>query len=258
MNFSAHRKITRAALEILSRKQGLPIPADQIVYGSTYPDEVGDKRVQGSGEEIAGLAIAAFDHFCVLQDESRRARDSRFRGYCMLLDPSMKDVDKLIPHSDVVWIGGWKHGPLNASRHPTAELLDVLKTSGSSRAFDEMTFSSGAAVGEWCGLGRDPGAIGCVCHLLEDMIPHHARGWLLRGHSSWESNQEEYVDRCDLHALKLPWVPAKLGIRQRIERMAYISSRMGVEETRKAFERSTAFALANVIAYLKQTLAVRG
>lgn len=182
-------------------KRGLPPMfhpwATEVARNADLPDRIQDITVGRFGTKIAGHVLSALTHFVV------HTGGGHFRGYCWRsdrslwhcirrFDPRVGDVACIVePWVPVV-------GRLQAGRHPLVLLIESLSGRATLDA-DEFTFQTAAVMASWVWsqVSRtspldlsdlpNPKAVGAVCHFIQDAcVPHHARGWLSNGHSSFE------------------------------------------------------------------------
>ena len=206
---ATHIALTRAVMLDL-------LPPMLHAYGcecaesSALPDDMEDIKFGAFGTKVAGHRTGALDHFVV------RTTGELFRGYNWHLDGSLwhciRDFDPRLGECRCL-TGQWDQvmDDDDAKRHPLILLLDALHGHASTDA-DDVTFPTAAIMAEWIWgsvLARDgvaglppslpnPRAVGCVCHMIQDAcVPHHARGWLAKGHASFEDRVDAVLNTSD-------------------------------------------------------------
>jgi hypothetical protein len=201
MKSATHREVTRlVAHRVLGPK--FARYADDIAVAATIPDDVQDIVVGRFGTKVAGHVTGALTHFCVPTDDQGHMRGYNWhmdRSLCHALrrfDPRVGDVRcKVEPWVPVV-------GRALAMQHPLTRLIADLGGHATLDA-DNVTFPTAATMADWVWrtvtvLGLTPPSakvVGCVCHWIQDCcVPHHARGWLLNGHSKAEQRMADEFD----------------------------------------------------------------
>lgn len=208
MNCSTHISVARAVL--LAGLPPLLHPfAEEAAKNADLPDRVSDITVGRFGTKIAGNALCSLSHFTV------PTTGGHFRGYCWRsdrslwhcirrFDPRVGDVGcRTDPWVPVV-------GADAAKMHPLAVLIRDLGGKATLDA-DEFTFPTGAVMAEWVWKSvpwtfthgsPSPSIVGSICHWIQDgAIPHHSRGWLAKGHASFENRVAEEWEKADHGAL---------------------------------------------------------
>lgn len=178
---ATHEEMTAA----VARALGV---SDAPAQYAASPDAVADVVLGRLGACVLGHSAAGLLHFCA------PTASGHVRGYSWRMDASvptaLRHLD--LPLGDVEHRGdGWtKLGVSDEAlaAHPLRGLLASLVGRAPIDA-DAMTFPSSAALAAWLErLPAGPVRTGCLCHLVQDIaVPHHARGWLLRGHQEYEA-----------------------------------------------------------------------
>lgn len=254
MNFTAHKRVADLACRIAHIEGKY---RDDVFRFSTFPDEVDDVYVKGVGTSILKHKFCSAAHFIVPMDEKLPPSKTRFRGYCMARDESLPRL--YLPHRDVS-CQYQKWNPLGFSfTPPLYELIETLRDTGSCLAADEMTFNSGAVLAEYLAYSKLASCFGAAIHLVTDAcVPHHARGWLGKGHVEWEDKQDAWLQKQpdDLILSALPKIPVNACdsnstvVRRVTERCAYLTSRIGWKPDEKLFLQQTRLAVAASAAVL--------
>lgn len=200
-------------------------PGDRklLARNAAFPDEVRSVEVEGVGAHIFGHNLAALCHFV------RPVGEYRFHGYCWKKDRSLPHID--LPNRVVnPKPGAWPF-PIDYElerKEPLAVLihtLDFPSTHGSIAA-DEVTYPTAAIMANWieCAFrdvrhveearrqeARDVLA-GWACHLAaqDPVVPHHAAGLLLDGHSAFEGEVDEQWARLRQSGEAVTWAKKAL------------------------------------------------
>lgn len=197
MNGADHVALTAAVLDVLE------YPGDHklVAKNAYYPDLVLSIAVEGQGSHIFGRNLASLVHFTIPYAKI-------FRGYCWKRDDSLPHMDlggrKVIPHPEA-W-GSPIIGEL-VYEEPFNQLVDDLKASHSCIEADDITYSTAAVMAGWVQFAyaatpptltadRDT-LLGWALHLTaqDPCVPHHAMGWLLAGHSGFEGDMGELLNK---------------------------------------------------------------
>lgn len=183
---------------------------EMIAKYATLPDDVEDIAVGRFGTKIAKHRLSALTHFCV------PTTGGKFRGYgwrsdgslwhCIRrFDPRVGDVScRPGPWVEVV-------GATEAPMHPLARLIGALHGKATLDV-DNFTFSTAAVMAEWVWAPQfrpdpfaptpSPKRVGAVCHWIQDAcVPHHARGWLRKGHAGFERRLNSVFGQLDVNGL---------------------------------------------------------
>lgn len=161
-----------------------PAPAS---YAAT-PDAVADVCLGRLGTHVLGHSAAGLMHFTC------PTASGHMRGYSWRMDASiptpLRTLD--LPLGDVThrpdrWLDLGVSSAA-AAAHPLAALLRDL-TGKAPLDADALTFPTSAVLAAWLErLPAGPLRTGCICHLVQDAcVPHHVRGYLLRGHQEYEA-----------------------------------------------------------------------
>lgn len=199
---ATHVDMTQTVLTALGWKGDVKLAA----RNAAYPDSVRNIEVDGHGCTVLGQNFAALAHFTVPYG------DDHFGGYCWATDRSVPHLDltkrAVIPHPDA-W--GFPVIESFVLREPVAELVRDLTIPGHAGSVqaDQITYPAGSIMADWAyqlydvwahdsGSARKQEALDTLCgwmmHLgiQDSVIPHHALGVLLDGHSAFEGDVDEY------------------------------------------------------------------
>ena len=82
--------------------------------------------------------------------------------------------------------------PAHLGQHPLYRLLGVIRGKATIAA-DQMTYPTAAVMAEWLsGCTKNASQLGCILHFIQDAaVVHHASGWMLNGHASYEGALQE-------------------------------------------------------------------
>ena len=201
MNGSTHCDITLTVLEALEWKGDVKLAARNAVY----PDTVRSIEVDGQGCTMLGHNFAAFCHFLVPEG------GDKFGGYSWPSDRSVPALDwtkrKVIAHPEA-----WGFPVIDPfiQREPLAKLIRDLTTPGHMGTIeaDKITYPAASIMADWAfqifevwandsQSARRQEALdiltGWMMHLAvqDPVIPHHADGLLLDGHTAFEGDVDE-------------------------------------------------------------------
>lgn len=199
MNVSTHIDVSKTVLEALAWKGDTNLAAKN----AGYPDEVRAVLVDGVGAHLLGHNLASLNHFVVPYG------GGKFGGYCWKTDRSIPNLDitnRKVGGDPKAW-GFPIIAPFD-EREPFVRLIRDLIASGSSIQADEITYTSAAAMAEWCWntylvWAKDSGSskkqealdtlVGWMLHLgvQDPSVPHHGLGIMLRGHSAFEGDVDD-------------------------------------------------------------------
>ena len=191
-----HREVTKAVLLSMLPPM-LHQYAEEAAGYASLPDELDDVMVGRFGSKIVGLALCSLTHFQV------ETTAQHFRGYSWRMDKSLSCWRKWDPRIGDVRCDPrqWANivGPADAMRHPLSTLISDLRGKATLDA-DNFTFPCAGSMVEWMWkpwssvtFSGEPSAIvvGCVIHLIQDMLRHHAKGWLGNGHARFEQQMQD-------------------------------------------------------------------
>lgn len=224
----------------MARALGLdPAPAQY----AAAPDAVADVCLGRLGTHVLGHSAAGLMHF------TSPTASGHMRGYSWRMDASiptpLRTLD--LPLGDVThrpdrWLDLGVSSAASAA-HPLAALLRDL-TGKAPLDADALTFPSSAVLAAWLErLPHGPVRTGCLCHLAQDLcIPHHVRGYLLRGHQEYEA--AAHVEWCRRRCTPVVSPGQKsLGMRQLLERLASSEPSRSVAESVDLAVQATADVL---------------
>lgn len=198
---STHIAMSKAVLDAVE----WPGDRNYAARNAAFPDEVRSIEVEKYGAHVIGKNLSSLVHFC------RPTAGGHFAGYCWSSDKSVPKIDlskvqaiskpdewgfPVQPQVDIVAV------------EPFALLLESLRKSHSSLQADEVTYTTSAVMAGWTrqsfgkiaqrliGQEKDRalGALaGWTFHLgaQDPVMPHHANGTLLDGHSAFEGDVDE-------------------------------------------------------------------
>lgn len=188
MNGETHSEITKEVVQVVAGSYGAAVGASEF---AAFPDEVDDIDVRGVGTHIVGRALCSLTHFQV--PTTLRS----FRGYCWSSDTSIQPrfATVPLPHREVLCdTSRWTTvvGARDLERHPLYRLLRDLNGQATVAA-DQLTYPTAAVMAEWIGgCKKSTAQLGCILHFVQDAaVQHHASGWLLHGHASYEGALQE-------------------------------------------------------------------
>jgi len=247
MNGVTHRAITTDVVYMLTQKFHI---ADVAAEFAAFPDSVDDIGVEGVGPHLVGRDLCSLAHYTI------PAGPRHYRGYNWKLDTSIRSIRGVpgvdLPDRPVYFQpDGWYPfvGVKHCDKHPLRLLLKSLKGKATLAA-DEFTYPTGAAMAEWLGKASSCSAsvLGCILHYVQDaVVMHHAKGFLLNGHASWEGAlQEAWHLSGDTN--KDRWLMAASKSTRKLE------PRRAVEEA----ARLTAYASVPVALVLARSVAFSG
>lgn len=205
MHGSTHNDITLTVLQALGWKGDVKLAARNAMY----PDSVRSVEVEGHGCNLLGHGFAASAHFL------RPYGNDHFGGYCWMTDRSIPHLDlthrKVISHPEA-----WGFPVLDqfVQREPLAVLIHDLTTPGHTGSIeaDQITYPTAAIMADWAFQlydvwahdslsARRQEALDTLCgwmmHLgvQDPVVPHHADGLLLSGHTAFEGGVDEMWNR---------------------------------------------------------------
>lgn len=191
---TTHRDLTRLITGRVFPDR--PKYADAIADAASLPDEVRDIQIGRFGDTIWGRPLQSLTHFCVPYGDEGKLRGYNWHRddslWCGIRrwDPRIGDV-RCVTEPWVPILGRQI-----AADHPLAYLVRSIRGRATLDA-DNLTFPTAAVMAEWAwraatiGLADgapSPKVVGCVLHWLQDVcVPHHARAWLLKGHTKTEA-----------------------------------------------------------------------
>lgn len=209
MQGETHRAVTLACCRSVFPPL-FNVYGEMIAGAAMLPDNMEDIHVGRFGTKIAGHRLCALTHFCV------PTTGRKFRGYCWSSDGSLWHcIRKFDPRVGDVSCrpGAWVEvvGAVEAPKHPLARLISDLHGKA-TLDLDNFTFSTAAVMAEWVWasmLKPEPFApapshlrVASVCHWIQDAcVPHHSRGWLTKGHASFEKRVNDVWKGADVDGL---------------------------------------------------------
>ena len=213
---ATHATMTKAVLAAIE----WPGDCNLAARNAMFPDAARVIEVEKYGAFVLGHSLGSLTHFCQPVVDSYYVRPviaGHYVGYCWASDKSVPRIDlskvKVIAKPDE-W--GFPVQPQVdlIVLEPFAKLVEFLRKNGSSLEADQLTYTTSANMAEWIDVcfrklglrlsGQEKQQalsilVGWALHLAaqDSVVPHHAAGILLNGHSAFEGDVDELYKKME-------------------------------------------------------------